>query len=227
MSQPANMNPTSGPFRSSDGVPLTRDTASRTMKLAYGTVLTVLAVVCGYLATLYGALPGVGAFIFGVSGISVIVAAFGFTGTGPCPSCGKPIVDVPRDMPGVPCSGCGAYAIVREARMYPTPDDHVASMTTYGYAVESGAQPPFPPFCVGCGVASTQTVAWELSRTVIGAPGVGRIVKKWSIQVPMCPIHATPGSLGLPTGITSSGGTIQIRSYRVWLALTGRKPIDG
>lgn len=207
---------------SAEGVPLTSESGSRNAKRAYGAILIVLAAGCGYLATRYGVPAGIGAAIFGVAGLSAFLASFGFSGTAPCPSCGKAMTGLPREMAGAPCASCGAYAVVRDGRVYPTPADHVASSTVYSFAVEPGTQPSFPPLCVGCGAPATQHVPWELTKTVVGAPGVGRVLRKWSIQVPMCAAHAKPGALGLPTGITSFGGSVQIQSHRAWLALTGK-----
>ncbi|MEI8256515.1 MAG: hypothetical protein WCJ30_12650 [Deltaproteobacteria bacterium] len=204
------------------GVALVRDTGARNLKVGYGSVLLVGAGVCGYLATLYGFMPGMGAFVLGIAGLSVVGTAFGFTGSGPCPTCGKQLSDVPKNSAGVPCPACGAYATVSAARIFPTADDAVAPQTTYAVRIEPGTQPPFPPLCVGCSKPAAARLPWKLRRTVVGAPGVGRIVREWSIDVPFCETHGRPGALGLPTGITSVDGTIMVQSHRVWRALTGR-----
>jgi hypothetical protein len=201
---------------------LVRDTGTRSVRLLWGAILTALAVGCGVFTPSWGFAGGMGAIVFGVAGISVIAAAFAFAGRGPCPSCNREMLAVPRDSDGVACSACGAYAQVRAAVMHPTPADAVASTPVYGVTVAPGTQPAFPAMCVGCGQPATVSRPWNLTKTVIGAPGVGRIVDKWTIAVPLCAQHGQLNKLGLPTGITSYQGKVQLQSHRAWLLTTGR-----
>lgn len=148
------------------GVPLTADAASKRNKLIYGSVLLAVAGVCGFLATLYGFMAGMGAAIFGISGISMIAAGFSYSGRGPCPTCGKELVDLPRDVEARFCAGCGNCAIVREARLFATPPDHVAKHSIYPVVIEPGTQPDFHGLCVTCGRPATTSLPRELTKTV-------------------------------------------------------------
>jgi hypothetical protein len=206
-----------------EGVALESDPGSRRMKIAYGCVLLVLTAICGALVPSYGFMPGMGAFLFGVAGLAVIVGAMtSATGKGPCPGCGALLTDVPFDVEATACTKCGAFAIARGGRLFPTPEDNVASHGVYPVRIEPGTQPDFRGMCVACGAPATASAPREMSKTVVGAPGVGRLVKKWSIAVPACAAHAAPDTNGNTAGVTSFGGTLSIRSYRAWRAAMGR-----
>lgn len=156
------------------GVPLVGDAGARRNKLLAGGVLLALGVVGAVLTPRYGFMAGLGAAIFGISGLSVLLAGLGFSGRGPCPSCGAEVRDVPRDAEAIRCSGCGQYCLARAAHLFPTPPDHVATHEVYAVTVEPGTQPDFHGRCAACGQPATRTLPRELSATVVGAPGVAR-----------------------------------------------------
>jgi len=196
---------------------LEKDVKSRNQKLVWGAILLVACGGLVYLATIYGFMAGMGAAILGIAGLSVFAGALlAFQGCGPCPKCGALLSDVPRDLDGVFCSGCSDYLVVKDGVVDVTQEDRVASAPTYPIRVEGGTQPALPGLCLACGQAATQEVERELSATVIGAPGVGRIVKKWTAALPFCAEHAALDELGNPTGLISVGAELRITSYRAW-----------
>jgi hypothetical protein len=206
-----------------EGVVLENDSGSRRIRIAYGCVLLVLTAICGALVPSHGFMPGMCAVLFGVAGLAVIVGSMtNATGTGPCPGCGAILTDVPLEVEATACTNCGAFAIARGGRLFPTPEDNVASHAVYPVILEPGAQPDFRGMCVACGAPATASAQREMSKTVVGAPGVGRLVKDWSIAVPACAAHAAPDANGNIAGVTSFGGTLSIRSYRAWRAAMGR-----
>jgi predicted RNA-binding Zn-ribbon protein involved in translation (DUF1610 family) len=207
----------------SAGTPLQVDAKGAWLKRGGGAVLLFTAAGLGYLAATFGFAAGMGAFIAGIAGLSLLGASFSFAGTGPCPSCGATLVDVPRDLPGYPCPGCGEYAIVRGACLHRTPPEHVASSSTYAIAVSPEQAPLFGGMCVSCGAPATTTVARQMRKTVVGAPGVGRVVRTWPLPLPVCAAHAQLDSLGNPRGVTSSQGTLLVSSYAAWRAAHARR----
>jgi hypothetical protein len=207
------------------GVALEADPGSKRIKLAYGALLLLVAGVCGALVPSYGFFPGMGALIFGVAAVSVIVGALVVkTGKAPCPSCGAELADVGYDAEAVPCEKCGAFAMTRAGRIHTTPVDHVAAQSVYPIALAPGQ--PYPPaaasLCVACGSPATTRGEREMTKTVVGAPGVGRIVKKWTISRPVCAAHSAPDANGNVGGVTSYEGRLSIRSHRAWRMATGR-----
>lgn len=204
------------------GVPLVGDAGARRNKLLAGGVLLALGVVGAVLTPRYGFMAGLGAAIFGISGLSVLLAGLGFSGRGPCPSCGAEVRDVPKDAEAIRCSGCGQYCLARAAHLFPTPPDHVATHGVYAVTVEPGTQPDFHGRCAACGQPATRTLPRELSATVVGAPGVARVVRQWTIDVAVCDAHAAPDSLGNPQGVTSYQKELQVAAYATWRAMTGR-----
>lgn len=204
------------------GTPLVVDRGAARTKRIGGLGMVLLAAGLGYLATLHGFLAGMGAFVFGVAGLSLLAASFGFAGKGPCPSCGAEIPDVPCESEGVPCPGCGAYAIVKDAHLHRTPDDHVAGTSLYAVRVEVGQEPGFAPLCVSCGAPAAGSLPRAMSKTAASAPGVGRVVRKWTIWLPLCARHQTLDSLGNPPGVTSYEGCLMISSHRAWRQIRSR-----
>ncbi len=204
------------------GETLTTDEGAKRNKLIGAAVLLVLAAGCGYLATLYGFMAGMGAAIFGIAGLSVLASAFGFAGVGHCPTCGKEMRDLPRDTEAASCRCCGNFAIIRDAKLFPTPPDHVAKSSAYRIDIEPGVQPNFRGLCATCGKPATTSLPRELTKDVVGVPGVGRLAKTWTIDIAVCDEHSKPDSLGNPAGVTSFGGSLSISSHRTWRAITAK-----
>lgn len=204
------------------GIPLVADAGSRRSKLLGGVAMLLLATGLGFLAPRFGFFAGLGAVIFGIAGLSLFLTSLGFSGKGPCPHCQAELKDVPREVEGVFCRGCGSMVLVRDAKLFVTPKDYVARYGIYPVKVVPGTQPDFRGLCACCGKPSSSEVPRELSVTVVGAPGVGRIVKTWKIGVAVCSEHVTPDSLGNPKGVTSFQGNLAIASHAAWRAMTKR-----
>lgn len=206
----------------SAGLPLVVDAGSRRHKLLGGVAMLLLATGLGFLAPRFGFFAGMGAVIFGIAGLSLFLTSFGFSGKGPCPTCGAELTDVPREVEGVYCKGCSSMVLVRDAKLFVTPKDYVAKHGIYPVKVEPGTQPDFRGMCACCGKPATSEFPRELSVTVVGAPGVGRIVKTWKIGVAVCGEHVTPDSLGNPKGVISFQGNLSIASHAAWQAMRKR-----
>ena len=177
--------------------------------------MVLLAVGLGWLATRVGFMAGMGAFIFGVAGLSLLAAGFAYSGKAPCPYCRAELTDLRREADGAYCGACNDYALVKDGGIYRMPEAHVAAMPTYALKVEPGTQPRLSA-CVRCGSEAASTMKHQLRKTLVGVPGVGRVVKTWPIQVPVCTNHAAPTQTGMPQGVFSGEGTMTVSSYRVW-----------
>lgn len=174
--------------------------------------LVLLAVCAGlaWLAVDWGFAAGLGALIFGVSGLSLLATAFAWTGRGACTACGKTIDELPSDLEAVRCPHCGVWHRIAGKRMSRTPDDHVASFPCYTITIPVGEQPRLGTRCVCCAQPATSKAPYEMRKTVAGAPGVGRLVKRWTVELPVCASHTTlrPG-----IDVQSGEGVLRIKSF--------------
>jgi hypothetical protein len=198
------------------------DAQARATKIVIGVLLLGAAAGVGALVPRFGFMAGLGAFAFGIAGISVVVASIRSPARrGACPTCGSELRDVASDAEAVECSACHDYSRVLAGALSTTPDDYVAATSAYALELAPGAQPDFHALCVACGGPATAAHPREMRATAASLPGVATMKKVWSVDVPVCSNHAHVDSLGNPPGVTSFEGTLKISSYRAWKAARG------
>lgn len=207
---------------SGQGIPLTPDRGGQVKRALFGLVWLIVAGVLGYLATIYGFMAGLGSFIFGLAGISLIAMSFTFMGKGPCPACNTEMRGISKNEEAAHCGNCGDYSVAREGQLFRTPENHVTAESSYPIELEAEKDPGFPAACVTCGAPAVTAHPRELEKTIVGVPGVGKVLKKWTVALPLCERHQTPDSLGNPPGVTSFENVVKISSYRVWREMRGR-----
>ena len=80
----------------------------------------------------------------------------------------------------------------------------------YTITIPVGEQPRLGTRCVCCAQPATSKAPYEMRKTVAGAPGVGRLVKRWTVELPVCASHTTlrPG-----IDVQSGEGVLRIKSF--------------
>jgi hypothetical protein len=156
--------------------------------------------------------------------LAYIVAAWAWTRTAPCPSCGRntPPVD-PGDVRACIDSKCGRWLQGNKSEIWLATEDAVAEKPTI--PIELPERFELPPLCCACGGAATRSIELEVregatgTKLAVGALGLalGRIVimtgggTTYRISSPHCDAHDDGAVLEKPK---LGKLTLKVRSLR-------------